>query len=79
MICVSYTADKISTPQNFSVVDIPDMIAPLILYSPGSFLFFEQYSSSVVVPVITPLGALLFYSLKSSTPIPNSQSINHCI
>ena len=39
------------------------MIAPLILYSPGSFLFFEQYSSSVVVPVIIPLGALLFYSL----------------
>lgn len=36
------------------------MIAPLILYSPGSFLFFEQYSSSVVVPVIIPLGALLF-------------------
>ena len=42
------------------------MIAPLILYSPGSFLFFEQYSSSVVVPVIIPLGALLFYSLKTN-------------
>lgn len=39
------------------------MIAPLILYSPGSFLFFEQYSSSVVVPVIIPLGALLFYTI----------------
>lgn len=68
-ICVSYTADKISTPQNFSVLDIPDMIAPLILYSPGSFLFFEQYSSSVVVPVIIPLGALLFYSLVNDITI----------
>ena len=48
------------------------MIAPLILYSPGSFLFFEQYSSSVVVPVIIPLGALLFYL--QITHIPHSRN-----
>ena len=58
-ICVSYTADKISTPQNFSVADIAGIMAPLILYSPGSFPFFAQYSSNVVVPFILSLNPLL--------------------